>query len=224
MSELHVNQDYWDRQAQRDPLWAILADATKREGKWDAARFFQTGSGEIASILVEGNQAGQYEEIENAPSRYGRAAAAFRNCSASLFSRIIRASLSRWSTCSSTDLTSTDSASPRAAAARTTASRSAIKPRTSWRSASERARATTAGAESVGVPADGRGGRSRPGGAGSRRGRATTPLVAMGVDSAALRGDSIAGAAGDAGGTGVAVLVAAGACVSSSRAAAPPSE
>jgi 2-polyprenyl-3-methyl-5-hydroxy-6-metoxy-1,4-benzoquinol methylase len=53
MNEVDISQEYWDRQAQRDPLWAILSDATKREGKWDASRFFQTGSSEIASILYE---------------------------------------------------------------------------------------------------------------------------------------------------------------------------
>jgi SAM-dependent methyltransferase len=46
-------KDYWDRHAQRDPLWAILSDTAKRDGKWDVARFFQTGKTEIESLLYE---------------------------------------------------------------------------------------------------------------------------------------------------------------------------
>jgi SAM-dependent methyltransferase len=47
------SKDYWERQARRDPLWAILSDAAKREGKWNVARFFQTGASEIATVLFE---------------------------------------------------------------------------------------------------------------------------------------------------------------------------
>ena len=47
------SKDYWDRHAQRDPLWAILSDTTKRDGRWDVEQFFQTGTSEIASLLYE---------------------------------------------------------------------------------------------------------------------------------------------------------------------------
>ncbi|HEV3060899.1 MAG TPA: class I SAM-dependent methyltransferase [Vicinamibacterales bacterium] len=50
---LKTIKDYWDRHAQRDPLWAVLSDTAKREGKWDVARFFQTGKTEIESLLYE---------------------------------------------------------------------------------------------------------------------------------------------------------------------------
>src|SRR5437588_118672 len=50
---LHESRDYWDRHARRDPLWAILSDTAKKDGKWDVARFFQTGVSEIASLLYE---------------------------------------------------------------------------------------------------------------------------------------------------------------------------
>jgi SAM-dependent methyltransferase len=50
---LKTIKDYWDRHAQRDPLWAVLSDAGKRDGKWDVARFFQTGKIEIESLLYE---------------------------------------------------------------------------------------------------------------------------------------------------------------------------
>jgi len=53
MTDVLDSRDYWDRQARRDPLWAILFDTAKREGKWDVARFFQTGASEIATVLFE---------------------------------------------------------------------------------------------------------------------------------------------------------------------------
>jgi SAM-dependent methyltransferase len=53
MSDVLDHKDYWERQARRDPLWAILSDPAKREGQWDVARFFQTGASEIATLLFE---------------------------------------------------------------------------------------------------------------------------------------------------------------------------
>ena len=50
---LEESRVFWDRHAQRDPLWAILSDTTKRDGKWDVTRFFQTGISEIATLLYE---------------------------------------------------------------------------------------------------------------------------------------------------------------------------
>ncbi len=50
---LENSRVFWDRYAQRDPLWAILSDTAKRGGKWDVTRFFQTGISEIASLLYE---------------------------------------------------------------------------------------------------------------------------------------------------------------------------
>lgn len=43
----------WDDHARRDPLWAILSDPSKKGGRWDLERFFQTGVGEIAYILYQ---------------------------------------------------------------------------------------------------------------------------------------------------------------------------
>ena len=40
---LEDSRNYWDRHARRDPLWAILSDAAKRDGQWDTTRFFDTG-------------------------------------------------------------------------------------------------------------------------------------------------------------------------------------
>jgi SAM-dependent methyltransferase len=50
---LEESRNYWDRHARRDPLWAILSDAAKRDGRWDTTRFFDTGLSEISSILYE---------------------------------------------------------------------------------------------------------------------------------------------------------------------------
>lgn len=33
----------WENLARQDPMWAILSDATRKGGKWDAAEFFATG-------------------------------------------------------------------------------------------------------------------------------------------------------------------------------------
>jgi SAM-dependent methyltransferase len=44
-------RDYWDRHAERDPLWAVLSDTAKRDGKWDVAQFFRTGISEIETVL-----------------------------------------------------------------------------------------------------------------------------------------------------------------------------
>jgi SAM-dependent methyltransferase len=50
---LEESRNYWDRHARRDPLWAILSDEAKRDGRWDTTRFFDTGVSEISSILYE---------------------------------------------------------------------------------------------------------------------------------------------------------------------------
>ncbi len=50
---LEESRKFWDGHALRDPLWAILSDPSKKDGKWNIARFFQTGVSEIASLLYE---------------------------------------------------------------------------------------------------------------------------------------------------------------------------
>src|SRR4029453_17456242 len=46
-------RDYWDKHAAHDPLWAVLSEDSKSGGRWDVARFFQTGVSEIASVLYQ---------------------------------------------------------------------------------------------------------------------------------------------------------------------------
>ena len=47
------SRTFWDRHAQRDPLWAILSEPSKEGGTWDAERFFQTGAAEVASLFYQ---------------------------------------------------------------------------------------------------------------------------------------------------------------------------
>ena len=52
-SALQEGRNLWDRHARRDPLWAILSDADKKDGKWDVSRFFDAGVNEIESLWYE---------------------------------------------------------------------------------------------------------------------------------------------------------------------------
>ena len=45
-------QKHWDTYAKIDPLWAILTDTSKKDGKWDVKEFFQTGTAHIESIFL----------------------------------------------------------------------------------------------------------------------------------------------------------------------------
>ncbi len=41
----------WNEFGKRDPLWAILTDESKRNGKWDPVEFFVSGEREISKVL-----------------------------------------------------------------------------------------------------------------------------------------------------------------------------
>jgi len=43
---------HWERHAVRDPLWAVAAAEGRRDGGWDEASFFRTGSEEVAARLA----------------------------------------------------------------------------------------------------------------------------------------------------------------------------
>ncbi len=45
------SQEYWEKHARRDPLWAILSDPSKKGRKWGTAEFFETGRREISILL-----------------------------------------------------------------------------------------------------------------------------------------------------------------------------
>jgi SAM-dependent methyltransferase len=53
MTDFDWIRDYWDRHAERDPLWAVLSEESKSGGRWDLGRFFQTGVSEITSVLYQ---------------------------------------------------------------------------------------------------------------------------------------------------------------------------
>jgi SAM-dependent methyltransferase len=46
-------QQYWDRQAHADPMWAILTDPAKAGGLWDADEFFATGVRDVSSVMEQ---------------------------------------------------------------------------------------------------------------------------------------------------------------------------
>jgi SAM-dependent methyltransferase len=50
--ELKELQKNWDEFGKTDPLWAILTDPEKRNGRWDAQEFFRRGEAEVAEILA----------------------------------------------------------------------------------------------------------------------------------------------------------------------------
>lgn len=50
-SDRRDGRAFWERHAQRDPLWAILSDPIKKGRKWDLPEFFETGTREIAILL-----------------------------------------------------------------------------------------------------------------------------------------------------------------------------
>src|SRR5262252_7703433 len=56
MADLKTVRLNWELFARTDPLWAILMDPAKRNGKWDPQAFFDSGVREISTVLdyVEG--------------------------------------------------------------------------------------------------------------------------------------------------------------------------
>ena len=56
---LSAVQDYWDRQAHADPMWAILTDPAKAGGRWDADEFFATGVREVGAFLQQADALGR---------------------------------------------------------------------------------------------------------------------------------------------------------------------
>jgi hypothetical protein len=46
-------QRNWDEFGKTDPLWAIMTEPDKRDGKWDRAAFFKTGADQIARAMAQ---------------------------------------------------------------------------------------------------------------------------------------------------------------------------
>jgi SAM-dependent methyltransferase len=51
-------QRNWDEFGKTDPLWAIMTEPDKRDGKWDRAAFFKTGADQIASAMRQISELG----------------------------------------------------------------------------------------------------------------------------------------------------------------------
>jgi len=48
---LRFEQRQWNELARRDPLWAILTDPSKKDGRWPVEEFFATGRDQIAGVM-----------------------------------------------------------------------------------------------------------------------------------------------------------------------------
>lgn len=51
--ELEQNRRDWEDLAQIDPMWAILSDSGKRDGRWDDGEFFAHGHAEIEAVMAQ---------------------------------------------------------------------------------------------------------------------------------------------------------------------------
>jgi SAM-dependent methyltransferase len=49
--DIQALKDFWEKHANRDPMWAILADPSKKDRKWNVRDFFETGQKEISILL-----------------------------------------------------------------------------------------------------------------------------------------------------------------------------
>lgn len=56
--ELNKLRDNWNTFGQKDPLWSILTDATKKGNRWELEEFFKTGQEEIGNLF-------QYLDAQN---------------------------------------------------------------------------------------------------------------------------------------------------------------
>ena len=50
--DISQSQDYWDRYARHDPMWAVLSDPN-RKGRWDLPQFMETGRREISLLMYQ---------------------------------------------------------------------------------------------------------------------------------------------------------------------------
>jgi SAM-dependent methyltransferase len=48
-----TGQEYWEKHARTDPMWAILTCPAKAGGLWTREEFFATGLGEIAYVMTK---------------------------------------------------------------------------------------------------------------------------------------------------------------------------
>jgi SAM-dependent methyltransferase len=65
-STLAKHRQDWEELAAVDPLWAILASAEARGGRWNLDEFFATGESEIAEVLETAERLGLPEQHDRA--------------------------------------------------------------------------------------------------------------------------------------------------------------
>jgi 2-polyprenyl-3-methyl-5-hydroxy-6-metoxy-1,4-benzoquinol methylase len=56
--ELTRLKESWETLAQRDPMWAILSNPSKKGRKWDPVAFFESGEAAINHWLIEAEATG----------------------------------------------------------------------------------------------------------------------------------------------------------------------
>ena len=56
--ELTRLKENWERLAQRDAMWAILSNPSKKGRKWDPVAFFESGEAAINHLLSEATATG----------------------------------------------------------------------------------------------------------------------------------------------------------------------
>lgn len=49
--KLRAQQSQWDQLGRTDPLWAIITDPGRRNGRWDVDEFFATGVRDVADLI-----------------------------------------------------------------------------------------------------------------------------------------------------------------------------
>lgn len=53
MGDINAAERFWNTLADRDPLWAILSDPTRSDGRWDLETFFRSGEREISTLVYQ---------------------------------------------------------------------------------------------------------------------------------------------------------------------------
>ncbi len=61
-----LHRAWWNRYARSDPFWAVLTEADKKAGRWDAADFFQSGRTTIETELAQLRRCGLSPSFEHA--------------------------------------------------------------------------------------------------------------------------------------------------------------
>lgn len=78
----------WEGLAQRDALWSILTDESKKGGKWNAAQFFASGEREVEDLLKQLKQDGIDVKMDGRAMDFGCGAGRLSQALARRFSQV----------------------------------------------------------------------------------------------------------------------------------------